>query len=163
MYLMGLIKERIAFEFICGSVSGTLYDNKHSIIGLVKFNEGVHSIVFFSQRDAKPRSGTCPWHMFVWYTLHIYMYVKNLCIAQVLQNLMQIRIMSEYIYGKIIYVKIMFYLPFLWLFVAEAFTQFGRIATNLGASDWDLKTHGGPDGWKFLSQLDVPCSYSTHL
>ena len=52
-----------------------------------------------------------------------------------------------------------FYSPFLWLFVAEAFTQFGRIATNLGASDWDLKTPIKPSatGWlEFqVSKLDA--------
>lgn len=50
MYLMGLIRERIALEVICGRVSGTLYDNRHSIIGLEKFNEGVHTPLCFSHK-----------------------------------------------------------------------------------------------------------------
>ena len=98
MYLMGLIRERIALEVICGRVSGTLYDNRHSIIGLEKFNEGVHTPLCFSHK------GMPDWEVDRVHDICLsgiprnYIYVKNLRIAQVLLNLMQIHVMSEYIY-----------------------------------------------------------------
>ncbi len=122
--------------------------------------------VFFSQRNARLRSGLCPWHMFGWYTLNIYIYCLKTRIAQVVLDLMQIKYVnisiSFYIYLLLISIfgKIIWMIRFQCLFFTTLFGSFFlRPSPSLAELRpilepvWDLKTQGW---WLLMAGNSLP-------